>query len=112
MLDRKIHVLTARNPLMKNEDDHRRLTFFALRMAGDIIASIAVPAVVLVWIARRLDARAAGAKPYFTIIAMLVSFVISTVIVCIKAVKYGSAYERLTSGGEERGPPNEPDSYG
>ncbi len=96
---------------MKNEDDHRKLTIFTLKMGGDLIATFAVPVSVLVWIARRLDAWRGHPKPYVTIGAFLFSFFLSTVIVSLKAARYGGEYERLTSNEGERGPPGPSKPY-
>lgn len=81
--------------------DQRKLIDFALRMAADIAATIAVPVSALAWIARQLDVRAGNTKPVFVALAILVSFALSTVIVSQKAVKYGDKYVALTSDEDE-----------
>lgn len=91
--------------MKQKNDDQRALTILGLRIAGGLAAAIAIPVVVLVSIAHRLDAARAGPKPVFTIAAMFASFVISTIVVCMKAVTYGGLYLDMTEGDEERGPP-------
>ena len=97
---------------MPHEDDHRKLTIFTLKMGGDLIATFAVPVTALVIIARKLDAYASYSKPFFTIGAFLFSFFFSTVLVSLKAGRYGREYERLTSNEGERGPPGQPGDDG
>lgn len=80
----------------------KKLTSFALRMAGDIGATIAIPVSVLTWLGRRGDIRLGHSKPYLVILAILVSFVISTVIVSKKAVNYGNQYVKLTATDDEK----------
>lgn len=89
---------------MENEADHKRLTILTLRMAGEIFAILAAPITILTVLARRLG----GGKPYFFIIAILVSFVISTVTICLKAVKYNGQYLHHTSPHANAPPPPPP----
>lgn len=89
---------------MNDEAEHRRLTVLALRMAGEIFGIIAVPISVLVLLARRLGAG----KPVLLVAAILVSFVISTVTICFKAVKYHGQYLHHTSPHAQAPPPPPP----
>ncbi len=77
------------------KDSHRNLTAFTLRMIGDIWTTLAAPPVLLGILGNRLDA-AFGTRPYVFVCCLFLSFVISTVSVCAKAVKYGEQYELLT----------------
>lgn len=80
---------------------------FALRMTADIAGSIALPVIVLAWAGRRLDLFAGSGKPRFVAIGILMAFILSTVIVCQKAVRYGEKYVEITEeeSDGERGPP-------
>lgn len=90
---------------MKNSDEHRRLTGFALRIMGEIGGFIAVPAIVLTSLARRLDARVEGGKPQLFVFAILASFVITTVTVTLRAADYADRYRELTDDkGSGQGP--------
>lgn len=68
---------------------------FTLRMIGDIWVTLAAPPVLLGMLGHRLDA-AMGTRPYVFASCLFLAFVISTVSVCTKAVKYGEQYELLT----------------
>lgn len=82
--------------------EQRRLVNFALRMAGDIAATIAVPVSVLTYIGRRADLRLGTTKPYFVVLAIIASFLISTVFVSKKALDYGDKYVKLTKVADEK----------
>jgi hypothetical protein len=77
---------------MDNPVEHRRLTFVALRIAGEVFAVLAVPIGILTKIAHMIENRLAAPKPPIIVIAILTSFVISTVTVCIRAIKYNQLY--------------------
>lgn len=93
---------------MKKEPyDQMRLTEFALKMAGDIGATIAVPVSTLTFLAKKAEAFLEVKKPGMIAVAILVSFVFSTVSVSRKAVKYGDRYVKITQeedGVAEGGP--------
>ena len=89
---------------MENLDyDQRKLANFALKMAGDLTLSIAGPITFLVWIGKRLDLKLGYNKPFFLIIAIFASFLISTVLVTHKAVDYGDKYVDITSTNTDDG---------
>lgn len=77
------------------KDSNRNLTAFTLRMIGDIWTALAAPPLLLGLLGNRLDA-AIGSRPYVFVSCLFLAFVISTVSVCTKAVKYGEQYELLT----------------
>lgn len=77
------------------KDSPGNLTAFTLRMIGDIWITLAAPPVLLGILGSRLDA-AIGTRPYVFVSCLFLSFVISTVSVCAKAVRYGERYELLT----------------
>ena len=103
---------------------HRKLTAFTLMLMGEIGGIIAAPVVILTWLARRANIileLEEVAKPKVMAISLLLSFVISTVALCIRAADYGDKYEVLTDkpvdaetpdgGGGRDGPPADR-SYG
>jgi F0F1-type ATP synthase assembly protein I len=79
------------------KDSHKNLMKFTLRMMGDLWTTLAAPPILLGWLGRRLDVIM-ETKPYVLIAGLSLSFIISTVSVCHKAVKYGEQYEALTDG--------------
>jgi F0F1-type ATP synthase assembly protein I len=80
----------------KNESaKERRLAAFALRIAGDIGGTIAIPVAILTWIGRRLDVFL-ETRPYMVVISICIAFVISVVAVCHKALNYGDQYRAIT----------------
>ena len=87
----------------------RALTRLALRIAADLSATIAVPMSVLMWLGRRADA-VWETGPKFLAAGILLSFIITTVSICHKALFYDEKYKRLT--GIERGPPGEDEPDG
>jgi len=86
---------------MDDPVEHRRLTLVALRIMGDVMACITVPVGLF-----SLAARRAGGGLYF-IAAIGLAFIISTVTISLRAVKYNQWY--LKGHGpedSERGPPS------
>ncbi|HTK04615.1 MAG TPA: hypothetical protein VL500_03460 [Candidatus Eisenbacteria bacterium] len=104
---------------MKDRHGHRKLTAFTLRIMGEIGGIIAAPVVVLMWIARRANVIfELESRPKVMAVSILVSFVLSTVALCIRASDYGDQYELLTDkpadpaippdgGGGRDGPPSQ-----
>ncbi|GEM_PF-2966164 len=88
---------------MSNSEDHKRLTAFALRITGEIGGLIAVPAMVFLFLGRKLDLRF-DTGPTLTVVALLASFFLSMAAVSIKAAGYADRYDELTRD-QERGPP-------
>ena len=76
----------------KNSD--RQYYMFALRIAGDFGAAIAVPVVVLVYIGRFLDAKY-GTGIWYTIAGFVTAALLSGTIIYRKAKKYGKEYQNL-----------------
>jgi hypothetical protein len=97
---------------MDDPVEHRRLTFIALRIMGDVIGSIAVPVTVLTLAARWLERRAGGGRPVFIVVALLAAFAVSTIMLCLRAVKYNQWYLQgdIQDGSERGPPPREPGS--
>mgnify|MGYP001610883784 FL=1 len=86
---------------MADKHGHKRLTIFTLRLMGEIGGLIAAPVIFLTWIGRKADLLL-ETKPKVLVISILLSFVISTVSLCLRAADYGEQYEQLTDG-----PPHE-----
>lgn len=80
-------------PLFASEQD-RKYAMFGLRIVGDFGASIAIPVVVLVWLAQRLEIKF-GHAPYLTIIAFVVAAAFSGWSVYSKAKTYAVEYQKL-----------------
>lgn len=68
-----------------------------LRIVGDFGATIAVPVVVFVLIGQWLEGKY-GFTPWFTVIAFIISAVLSGISIYKKAKRYGEEYKKL---GEE-----------
>ena len=82
---------------MKDRHGHRKLTAFTLRIMGEMGGIIAAPVVILMWLARRANVIfELESRPKVMAISILVSFVLSTVALCIRAADYGDQYELLT----------------
>lgn len=99
--------------MAKKPYNQRKLTEFALKMAGDIAATIAVPVSTLVFIAKKAEAALETRKPALVGLAIIVSFLVTTVAVSKKALKYGDIYVDMTDEADDEdraGPPTDPAS--
>lgn len=72
----------------------RKYWIFALRIAGDFGATIAVPVVLLAYFGRYLDARW-GTRPWLLIGGFALAATISAVLIARKAKKFGKEYQEL-----------------
>jgi hypothetical protein len=90
---------------MENPVEHLRLTMVALRIAGEVMFFISTPVTILTLIARWLERRSGGGKPVFLVAALLISFILSTVSVCLRAVKFNQLY---LAEGEKAEPSEKP----
>jgi F0F1-type ATP synthase assembly protein I len=88
---------------MSNAKEQKKLMTFTFRLAGDLLATIALPVSFLAWLGKHLD-MILETRPKLLAAGILVSFLISTVSICQKALKYGEEYERLTEI-PDTGPP-------
>lgn len=82
---------------MKDRHGHRKLTAFTLRLMGEIGGWIAAPVLVLAWLGKKVDVLL-ETKPAVLAISLLLSFVVSTVGLCLRAADFGEQYEQLTDG--------------
>lgn len=91
---------------MSNAKEQRKLMTFTFWLIAELLASIAVPVSLFSWLGKRLD-HAFHTRPKMLAAGILVSFAVSTVAVCQRALKYGEEYELLTgrTGGGDAGPP-------
>lgn len=64
---------------------------------GEIGGWIAAPVLVLAWLGRKADLLL-ETKPKVLALSILLSFVVSTVGLCLRAADYGEQYEQLTDG--------------
>ncbi len=80
-------------PLFASEQD-RRYAMFGLRIVGDFGASIAIPVVVFVWIAQRLEAKF-GHAPWFTITAFVLAAFLSGWKIYRQTKIYSAEYQKL-----------------
>jgi F0F1-type ATP synthase assembly protein I len=82
---------------MKDRHGHKKLTAFTLRLMGEIGGWIAAPVLVLGWIGKKIDVIL-ETRPAILVASLLLSFVVSTVAVCVRAADFGDQYEQLTDG--------------
>ena len=80
---------------MSYNDEETILAKFTLRLVGDVLGTIAVPVVALSIIGRWLDARI-GTRPFALAASILCAFLVSSVSICQKAIRYRREYELLT----------------
>ena len=76
----------------KNSD--REYYLFALRIAGDFGASIAVPAILAALLGSYLDVKYV-VYPIFTVICLLVAFSLTALMIRKKAKRYGEQYQKM-----------------
>jgi F0F1-type ATP synthase assembly protein I len=72
----------------------RKYWVFALRIAGDFGATIAVPVVLFVYLGKKLDARW-DTQPWLMIAGFVLAASISGISIYRKAKKLGSEYQAL-----------------
>ena len=91
---------------MKDRHGHRKLTAFTLRLMGEIGGWIAAPVLLLGWIGKKIDVLL-ETGPVILAASLLLSFVVSTVGLCLRAADFGDQYEQLTDGPPDvAGPPD------
>ena len=81
-------------PETPKKTSDREYYLFALRIAGDFGASIAVPAVLAAMLGRYLDDKYVR-YPLFTVICLLVAFGLTALMIRKKAKKYGEQYQKM-----------------
>ena len=72
----------------------REYYFFALKIIGDFGASIAIPVVTFVLIGQYFDEKYQK-SPLLTILAFILSALISAKIIHKKAKRYGAEYQKM-----------------
>lgn len=64
------------------------------KIMGDFGATIAIPVVLFVWTAGKLESKYGGA-PWLTIVAFVLAGLLTGYIINKKAKKYGQEYEKI-----------------
>ncbi len=72
----------------------RKYWVFALKIAGDFGATIAVPVVLLAYLGRTLDARW-NSRPWMLVTGFALAALISAISISRKAKKYGEEFQAL-----------------
>ena len=72
----------------------RKYMLMGFKMAGDFGATIAIPVVVFVLIAQKLEAKYGG-TPWLTIMAFILAALLTGYIINKKAKEYGREYKKL-----------------
>lgn len=80
--------------LLPSDPKDRKYILLGLRIAGDFGATIAVPLIIFVLIGQWLDGKC-STGPWLTILAFIVSAVLSGIMIYRKAKKYGEEYNSI-----------------
>lgn len=72
----------------------RPYILFAFRIAGDFVATIGIPAVLLAWIGSRLEERY-GIAPWGIVFGLMLAAIFSGVNIYRKAKAYGRKYSEM-----------------
>lgn len=80
--------------LLPKDDISRRYMLLGFKIVGDFGATIAVPVVLFVWIAQRLEGKYGG-EPWLTLIAFILSAGITIKLIVKKAKEYDREYKKL-----------------
>jgi len=78
----------------QKQSSDREYYMFALRIVGDFGITIAVPAVLGAFLGQWLENKYSHA-PLFTILSLVVAFLITIRIIQKKAKKYGDQYNKM-----------------
>lgn len=71
------------------------------KIVGDFGATIAIPVVVFVLIAQKLEAKYGGG-PWLTITAFILSALLTGYIIRKKAIEYGQEYKKLVDSEKQK----------
>ena len=74
----------------------RKYRLLAFKIVGDFGASIAIPVVVSVLIAQKLESKYGG-SPWLTVIAFVLAGLLTGYIINKKAKEYGEEYKKLNA---------------
>lgn len=80
--------------LIPKDPTSRKYMLMGFRIVGDFGATIAIPVILFVFIAQKLEAKYGGA-PWFTVIAFILSGLLTGYIINKKAKEYGREYHKL-----------------
>jgi len=81
-------------PLLPTDPRDRKAMLMGLRIAGDFGVAIAVPIIIFVLIGQWLEGKY-GHAPWFTVVAFVISAVLSGISIYRKAQKYGQEFKDL-----------------
>lgn len=81
-------------PILPSDPKDRAYILMGLRIVGDFGATIAVPVIIFVLIGQWLEGKY-GHAPWFTVIAFVLSAVLSGISIYKKAKRYGEEYKKL-----------------
>lgn len=76
------------------KNSERQYYLFALRIAGDFGATIAVPVVIFAVIGQYFDKKYSS-EPLFLVGGFVLAFILSSLSIYRKAKKYGNIYQKL-----------------
>jgi hypothetical protein len=80
--------------LVPKDPTGRKYMSLGFKIVGDFGATIAIPVVVFVVIAQKLEAKYGGA-PWFTVSAFILAALLTGYIINKKAKEYGQEYKKL-----------------
>ena len=72
----------------------RKYYVFAMKIAGDFGATIAIPVVISALIGQKMDSLY-GTRPLFLIIGMVLAAILTGLLIYKKAKKYGQQFQDL-----------------
>lgn len=78
----------------KSTNAEHKYYIFALRIAGNFGATIAVPVVILAIIGQKIDSKY-NTGPLFLIIGMVIAAIFTGIMIYKKAKKYGQQFQDL-----------------
>ncbi len=82
------------NSPKKPTNIERKYYVFAMKIAGDFGATIAVPVVLFAYIGQKLDDRYAT-KPLYLTIGMVLAAILTAKMIYTKSKKYGQQFQDL-----------------
>jgi len=84
----------AENNSKKSTNIERKYYVFAMKIAGDFGATIAVPVVLFALIGQKLDS-AYGTKSLYLVVGMILAAILTARMIYTKSKKYGQQFQDL-----------------
>ena len=81
-------------PLLPKDPQERKYVLLGFKILGDFGTTIAVPVVLFVIIAQKLEAKYGG-EPWLTIIAFALAALLTAKLIVKKAKRYGREYQEI-----------------